>query len=209
MPQNVRYKVNIAGFLIQGCAICTAEFMGRYFFGSCDLAGVLFDHIFDCLHAHTFTLSRVEESMFMSGERSDTFAYLQIAFQSFFNFFTKINNHFVATFSGDFNSIIFKIYIFNIKTDTFRYTDSGAEKKRDDCQVTFLCFFVIYTFLTGQAVSTVLDIVQKQRNFICIQADNAFVMDFRDINQDSRVCVDHFTFIIISIKTAQSRNFAL
>ena len=40
---------------------------------------------------------------------------------------TKIDNRFIAAFSVDLNTIVFKINISQIKSHTFRHTDSGSK----------------------------------------------------------------------------------
>lgn len=57
-----------------------------------------------------------------------------------FNFFTKIDDHFIPAFPGYFYSIIFKINILNIQTDTLRYTDSGSEKKSKNRKIPIFVF---------------------------------------------------------------------
>ena len=182
--------------------------MRRDFFGCCDLPGIFFDHILNCLHTNSFSLGRIEESVLMTGQRSDSFTNLQIFSESFFYLRTKIDNHFISTFSGDFDSVIFKIYIFNIQPDTFRNTDSRSKKESNDRKITFFCFFIEYTFLSGKSISAMFNIIQKHGNLICIQTDDTFFMDLGNIDQNGGIGLDHFTLIIISIKTSQSRNLS-
>ena len=54
-----------------------------------------------------------------------------------------------------------------------------------------------------------LNIIQKHRNLVRIQTDDALLMNFRHINQDCRIGADHLTFEIIGIKTAECRDFPL
>ena len=42
------------------------------------------------------------------------------------NLITEIDNHLISTFSCNHNSIVLKIYILYIQSDTFGYTDSGS-----------------------------------------------------------------------------------
>ena len=115
MSQNVRYKVNIARFLVQCGTIGASKLMRRNFLGRRNLSGIFFYHILNRLYAHTFALGRIEESVLMTGKGSDSLTDLQVSFECFFYLRPKINNHFISTFSGDFDSIILKIYIFNIQ----------------------------------------------------------------------------------------------
>ena len=208
MSQNVRYKVNIARFLVQCGTIGASKLMWCNFLGRRNLSGIFFYHILNSLHANSFALGRIEESVLMTGKGSDSLTDLQVSFECFFYLKPKINNHFISTFSGDFDSIILKIYIFNIQPDTFGNTDSGSKKQCNDCQIAFFCFFIKHTFLAGKCIATVFYIIQKHGNFISIQTNNAFFMDFRYINKHCRIRMDHFTFVIIGIKTPQSGDFS-
>ena len=60
MSKNIRYKINIAGFLIKRCAICTSQLVRRDLFGSCDLSGIFFHQILDSLDTDPATLGRIE-----------------------------------------------------------------------------------------------------------------------------------------------------
>ena len=84
MSKNIRYKINIAGFLIKRCAICTSQLVRRDLFGSCDLSGIFFHQILDSLDTDPATLGRIEECMLMAGQRCNIFPHFQIFFQSFF-----------------------------------------------------------------------------------------------------------------------------
>ena len=126
MAQNIGYKVNIARFLVQCSTIGASKLMRGDFLSSCDLSGIFFDHILNSLHTNSFALGRIEESVLMAGKGSDSFTDLQVSFECFFYFRPKIDNHFISTFSGDLDSIVLKIYIFNIQSNTFGYTDSGS-----------------------------------------------------------------------------------
>ena len=78
VPENVRYKVNIAGFLVKSRTIGTAQLMRSDLFCGSDLSGIFFYQVFDGLHPDTFSLRRVEECVFMAGEGSDVFPDFQI-----------------------------------------------------------------------------------------------------------------------------------
>mgnify|MGYP000837956801 FL=1 len=92
--------------------------------------------------------------------RNDILTNFQVLFQSFFYLMSKIYNHFISTFSGDFNPIIFKINIFNIKSYTFRYTNPGTKQESNDGKITLLGFFIINTFLSGKLIAAVLYMIQ-------------------------------------------------
>ena len=176
-------------------------------FCGCDLPGIFFNQIFNCLDTDPAALCRIEESVLMACQRGDIFPDFQILFECFFHLWSKIYNHFISAFSGNFNSVIFEIHIFNIQSDTFGYTDSGTKKESYDCKISVLCFFIIHPFLASQSIPAVFDIIKKQGNFIGIQTDNTFVVDLRHIDQNRRVGGDHFMSVIICIKTTQCRNF--
>ena len=177
--------------------------MRRDLFGSCDLTRIFFDKILNCLHTDPTTLCRVEESVLMTFQRNDIFTDFNITLQCFLNLRTKVYNHFIPTFSGDLNSIVFEIHILNIKPHTFRNSNSGSKQESNDCQITLLCLFIIYTFLTGQLIPTMFNVIKQKSNLICIKPDDAFVMDFGNIDQYGRICLDHFPFVKICIKTSK------
>ena len=65
MTQNIRYKVNITGFLVQGSTIGAAKLMRGDLFCSCDLPGIFFNQILDSLNTDPAALGRIEESVLM------------------------------------------------------------------------------------------------------------------------------------------------
>ena len=184
MSKNIRYKINIAGFLIKRCAICTSQLVRRDLFGSCDLSGIFFHQILDSLDTDPATLGRIEECMLMAGQRCNIFPHFQIFFQSFFYLRTKINDHLISTFSCDLDPVIFEIHILNIQSDTFRHTNSRTKEKSNNSKISVLCLFIIHMFLTSQSIPTMFNIIKKQSDFICIQADDTFVMDLGNINKN-------------------------
>ena len=50
MSQNICYKINITGFLVQGSTIGAAKLMRGDLFCSCDLPGIFFNQILDSLN---------------------------------------------------------------------------------------------------------------------------------------------------------------
>ena len=173
------------------------------FLGGGNLAGVFFNQVFNGLDPNSFALGRVEESVFVTFYRNNVLAYFQVVFQSFFYFGTEIYNHFISAFSSNLDSIIFEIYVFYVKTYTFRNTNTCSEQESNESEVTVFGFFIIYLFLTGKVVPAVLNIIQQQGNFISFQANDAFLMNLWNVYKDGRICVNHFTFKIICIKTSQ------
>ena len=97
------------------------------FFCSCNLRSIFFYQIFYRLNADSFALGGEKQRIFMACNWCDAFPYRQIIPQSRFYFLTKINNHFISAFSDNFNSIIFKIYIIQIQSHAFRYTNSSSK----------------------------------------------------------------------------------
>ena len=91
MSQNVRYKVNIARFLVQCGTIGASKLMRRNFLSGCNLPGIFFYHILNSLHANSFALGRIEESVLMTGKGSDSLTDLQVSFECFFYLRPKIN----------------------------------------------------------------------------------------------------------------------
>ena len=138
----------------------------------------------------------------MAGQRSNILPDFQIFLQCFFYFRAKVYHHFISAFSGNFDSVVFEIYIFNIQPDTFRYSDPGTKKESDNSKISVLRFFMIHPFLPGQRISAVFNIIQQHGNLISIQTNNILIMDLGHIDQNRRVGGDHFMFIIVSIKTS-------
>ena len=202
MTQNIRYKVNITGFLVQGSTIGAAKLMRGDLFCSCDLPGIFFNQILDSLNTDPAALGRIEESVLMACQRRNILPDFQIFLQRFFYFRTKVYNHFISAFSGNFDSIVFEVYILNIQSDTFRYSDPGTKKESNNSKISVLRFFMVHPFLPGQRISAMLNIIQQHGNLICIQTNNILFMDLGHIDQNRRVGGDHFMFIIVSIKTS-------
>lgn len=140
VTQNIGYKVNIPCFLVQGGTVGTAELVRGDFLGGGNLAGVFLDQVFDGLDANPFALGRVEESVLVAFYRDDIFAHFQVVFQGFFYFRAEIYNHFISAFSGNLDSVIFEIYILNVKTDTFRNTNTCSQQESDESEVAVLGF---------------------------------------------------------------------
>ena len=208
VAKNICNKVNITCFLIQGRTVGAAELVRCDLFGGRDLLGIFLDKILNRLDTDTAALGRVEESVFMAFQRNDILADFQITFQSFFYLRSEIYNHFISTFSGDLYSVILKIHIFNIKSHTFRNSDTGSEKQSHDRQIAFFVFLIVDTFLTGKLVATMFYIIKQESNLIGIKPDDAFVMDLWHIDKYGRICLDHFPSVIICIKTPKGRDLS-
>ena len=71
MTQNIRYKVNITGFLVQGSTIGAAKLMRGDLLGGCDLPGIFFNQILDGLNTDPAALGRIEESVLVACQRSN------------------------------------------------------------------------------------------------------------------------------------------
>ena len=84
VAQNVRYKVNIAGFLIKSRTVGAAQLMRGDLFCGRNFTGIFFYKVFNGLHTDSFFLGRVEEGVFMTGERNNIFPDFQIIFQCAF-----------------------------------------------------------------------------------------------------------------------------
>jgi len=138
----------------------------------------------------------------MACQRRNILPDFQIFLQRFFYFRTKVYNHFISAFSGNLDSVIFEIYILNVKTDTFRNTNTCSQQESDESEVAVLGFLVVDLFLSGKVIAAVFDIIKKQGNFIGFQADDAFLVDFRNVYQDRWIGMDHFPFEIIGIKAS-------
>ena len=138
----------------------------------------------------------------MACQRRNILPDFQIFLQRFFYFRTKVYNHFISAFPGNFDSIVFEVYILNIQSDTFRYSDPGTKKESNNSKISVLRFFMVHPFLPGQRISAMLNIIQQHGNLICIQTNNILIMDLGHIDQNRRVGGDHFMFIIVSIKTS-------
>ena len=67
----------------------------------------------------------------MSGLGNGMIPFLYIGLQGLFDFFSEIYDRFIAAFTAYFNTVIFKIDFYKVKSDTFGYTDAGAELKRE------------------------------------------------------------------------------
>ena len=145
----------------------------------------------------------------MTSKSCYVFTHSNIFLQSFFYFRTKINNHFISAFTCYLYSIVFKIYIFNIKSNTLRNTNSCTKQKSNDCQITFLGFLIINTFLASEFIVAMFNIIQQHSHLISVQTNDAFFMRFWNVNKNRRISLNKFMFIVICIKTSQCRNFTL
>ena len=128
VPQHIRHQINIPCLLIQCGSVCAAQLMRRNLLGSCDLTGVLLHKVLNGLHPDPFPLSRIKQRMLMPGQRRDPFPHLQVPLERVSNLLAKVNSHLVAALSCHRDSVILKIDVLNIQSDTFRHTDSGSQK---------------------------------------------------------------------------------
>ena len=120
----------------------------------------------------------------MAGERDSSLACrIHIGLESVFDFFTKVDNHFVPAFPRHFDSVIFEIDVLYIESDTFGYTDACPEKKGQDSKIAVLCLFIIYFALAGKIVSAVVYIIEKLGHFIGIETDDGLIVQFRHIDE--------------------------
>ena len=176
--------------------------MGGDFLGCSNCPCIFFYKVFYSLDTNAFSLSRVEESVFMSGYRSNSLPNCQVLAQSPFHFRTEVYNHFIAAFSGDLDTIIFKINILHIQSYTFRYTYSCAKQESNNSQIPFFCFFIISPFLSGKLIAAMFYVIQQESNLIGIQPNNAFIMDLWYIHKNSWICFYEFMFKIIGVKAS-------
>ena len=98
MSEHLGYQIDITSFAVKACAIGTAKLMRCDFFGRRDRTGIFFYHIFYSLNTYSAALGRIEESVLMTGDRSDGSPYRKVSLQGIRNLVTKINNGFVAAF---------------------------------------------------------------------------------------------------------------
>ena len=112
--ENICNKINIACFLIQRRTVRTTQFMRRNFLRCRHLGRIFLLQIFHRLDVDPFSLRRLEECVFVSCHRCNTCADFDILFQCLGNFISKVDKHFISTFSKHFDAIVFKIDILNI-----------------------------------------------------------------------------------------------
>ena len=143
VAQNICYEIDIPCFLVQSGAVCAAELVRRDLLGSRDLPCILFNHVFHSLHAHPVPLGRVEESVLLTFLRDDRFPLLDPVLKSLFDFTAEIYDRFRSPLADDLNTIVSKIDITDIKSDTFTDTYPRSEKQGDDRQVADLCLLII------------------------------------------------------------------
>ena len=88
--------------------------MRRNFLRCRHLGRIFLHQIFHRLDVDPFSLRRIEECVFVSCHRRNTCADFDILFQCLGNFISKVDKHFISTFSKHFDAIVFKIDILNI-----------------------------------------------------------------------------------------------
>ena len=127
VSQYVSYQINITCFLIQCCAIGTAQFMRCDVFDCSYQSGIFFYKIFHTPHIDPAVLHGQKHCFRTAFLWFHFQPFIQIGIQCFRYFISKINHDFGTTFPVHFNAVVFRIDIIQIQTDTFRYTDTGTK----------------------------------------------------------------------------------
>ena len=141
----------------------------------------------------------------MSCARCDSFPYLKVVAKSFLDFRTEVDNGLISAFSDDADTVIPKVKILYVQTDTFRHSNARSEQESYDGKITFACFFIVAQGFSGELIATVFDIIEKNCDLIRIEAYDRLFMDFGHINQDCGVSFDHFLPEQITVEAPESR----
>ena len=136
------------------------------------------------------------------------FPLLQIIQQCSFDLGSEINDCLIAALSPDLNSIHIKIDILNIQPDTFRHTDTGAEKQRQKGNIPIFCLFVVFQFLLRQ-LCAVFHLIQKNSDLVRLQPDDLLCVFFWHGDKRRRIIFYHFPLIKIVVKAPQGGELAL
>ena len=150
-----------------------------------------------------------------------TLSHLKIISESIFDLITEVYDRLVSAFaegeedllydrlvsafSDDPDPIIPEIQILDIKTDTLRDTDPGAEQERHERNVALPGLIVVGQSLAGEGLAAVLNIIEKDSHLIGIQPNNRSLMDFGHLDKHRRVCLDHLVSEEIPVEASQSR----
>ena len=92
---------------------------------SCDPC-IFFNKVFYGTLRDALPLHGQEKGMLMAGKRFDFFTLSKVICHGRCDFGRKIQDYLVAALAGDKESIVFKIHILQIDTNTFRNADTGS-----------------------------------------------------------------------------------
>ena len=124
VSQHIRNQVDIAGLLVQGGAIGTAQLVGRNFLKSSNPGCIFFYKVFHGTHRHAPILQGEEEGVFMSLRREHMFPLFQIIQQGRPHLFTEIDDRLLTSLAQDSDPVHIKVYILDIQSHTLRHSDS-------------------------------------------------------------------------------------
>ena len=143
--------------------------------------------------------------MLVPRARCYSFPYLKVVAKSFLDFRTEVDYGLVSAFSNDADTVIPKVKILYVQTDTFRHSNACSEQESYDGEITFACLLIVAQGFSGELIATVFDIIEKNCDLIRIEAYDRLFMDFGHINQDRRVSFDHFLPEQITVEAPESR----
>ena len=101
----------------------------------------------------------------MSLRGDDMFSLFQIVEQRGFYFLSEVDDCLISTFSPDLDAAVIEIHIINIQSYTFRYTNTGSQKKGQQSNIAKFCFLMIFQLFFGQ-LSAVLHLIQQNSHFV-------------------------------------------
>ena len=110
---------------------------------SCNCLSIFLNKKLNRSYTQTSVLCRYKKRIFMTFIRCKILSFLKVIKKGFPYFIPKVYKAFSATFSYNFNSVIIKIYIIDVQTNTFGYTNSCAKKESENCQIPYFCFIMI------------------------------------------------------------------
>lgn len=94
---------------------------------SCNCLSIFLNKKLNRSYTQTSVLCRYKKRIFMTFIRCKILSFLKVIKKGFPYFIPKVYKAFSATFSYNFNSVIIKIYIIDVQTNTFGYTDTAAD----------------------------------------------------------------------------------
>ena len=130
VAQHIRYKIDIAGFLVQIGGICAAKLVRTdlLFQRRCD-SSVFFHQVLYSALGDPLPLQAEEKCVFMARKRFNLHPFIQVFAEGISDFRREVKHYLIAAFPCDQESVVFHIQVIQVDSDAFTDADSGTQEK--------------------------------------------------------------------------------
>lgn len=168
-------QVDVAGFLIEVCAIGGTQLMRCDMLRRCDGFRIFLHHVLDGADTHALHTEGEEEGVLMAWRRGLVLSPLDIRAERILDLITEIDGNLLAALAMDVNAVVVEVDVVHIEAHALRYTDAGTEHQRHHGLIPKLRLIVEDLLLTGQLFA-VLDFVEKVRHLVCVETDDVLFL---------------------------------